>query len=313
MNVGFMGDFFFTYSNETEYDKNEKEVMKLMAKNYLFIEQFQVKNQYVTSGSILWCTGGSKLTKFDIPIDHAVDKDGKPLAITSDCKTNCNIYAFSGCNFGTPKGYPLRKTVIIDGTSMRINEKEICIPMLNEGSGWQKTESSYLRIKDLSNKKYYDAVTTGDYLVCFYGGYIRVVEVPGKIDSQDCVLTYLSDDYMKWLEIAEGCTLYPFKDSKDSAEAQARKNVTIGIGCTFDILQTHWDLVKDVTNWSDSDLRYIANSVYNNISFKKDPKYAITYDQAVELFKLNSFQYINNINNTIVAFNRQNGNITSAN
>lgn len=141
----------------------------------------------------------------------------------------------------------------------------------------KQTESSYLGIKDLSNKKYHGAVTTEDYLVCFYGGYIRVVEIPGKIDSQDCVLTYLSDDYMKWLEIAEGCTLYPFKDSKDSAEVQARKNVTIGIGCT------------------------------------KDSKYAITYDQAVALFKLNSFQHINDINNEIVAFNRQNGNITQYN
>ena len=44
----------------------------------------------------------------------------------------------------------------------------------------------------------------------------------------------LSDNYMKWLTIAEGYTAYPFRDDADNSEAKKRKNVTLGIGFSFD-------------------------------------------------------------------------------
>lgn len=46
--------------------------------------------------------------------------------------------------------------------------------------------------------------------------------------------TWIGSEYYKQLSKAEGVTLYSFLDTADSAEAKARKNVTIGIGYTFD-------------------------------------------------------------------------------
>lgn len=66
-----IGDYYFEYANQGEYEKNEEEIMRMMAKYFEFYGQFQKENEYVTSGSLLWCTRGSKLTKFDVPIDHS--------------------------------------------------------------------------------------------------------------------------------------------------------------------------------------------------------------------------------------------------
>ena len=50
----------------------EQKVKELMAMHYAFYGQFQKESKYVKSGSVLWCSGGSKLTAFDILKDHGV-------------------------------------------------------------------------------------------------------------------------------------------------------------------------------------------------------------------------------------------------
>lgn len=181
-NTKFLGDFYSVTD-----DMEEEDITELMLMHYELYKQFKKENKYVKSGSILWCNAGSKLTRFDILKDHAVEADGAPVGICTDCKENENIFSFGGCNKPTPDGYPKRKEIVIDATSSRIYEREKCIPILLDT--WKSTDINTLKIYDYSEKKYYDALTTGDYLTCFYGGLIRVVEVPAKTNPNIKLIT----------------------------------------------------------------------------------------------------------------------------
>jgi predicted chitinase len=185
----FIGDFVFKFQGNlikqymerkdacngdvTEYEQTAKE---LMAKHYAFYGQFQKENKYVKRGSILWCSGGSKMSAFDILNDHGVEKAGFPIGICTDCKANQNIDTFGSCKKPTPEGYPERPAVIPTVKSQFPFIMHKCIPMLN--GSWSKTKSSKIKIWDESAGKYVDAITTGDFLTCFYGGIIEIVEVP---------------------------------------------------------------------------------------------------------------------------------------
>jgi hypothetical protein len=184
----FIGDFEFKFQGNLikqykewkdacngDVKKYEQTVKELMAKHYAFYGQFQKENKYVKSGSVLWCSEGSKLTAFDILHDHGVvQKDGTPIGICTDCKANENIYTFEGCKIPAPAGYPERPVVTVKSQPQATLHK--CIPMLN--GSWSKSKSSKIKIWDESTGKYADAVTIGDFLTCFYGGIIEIVEVP---------------------------------------------------------------------------------------------------------------------------------------
>ncbi|HCD43437.1 MAG TPA: hypothetical protein DEQ64_06820, partial [Lachnoclostridium sp.] len=181
--AAYIGDFKFNFQGNLiekyiemkdagKLDKYEKEVMELMAKHYAFYGQFQEENAYITRGSILRCSGGNKMNTFDILNDHGVEKAGSPLGICTDCKANENIHTFGECKKPTPEGYPERPIVIPTLKSKLPFIMHKCIPILN--GSWSKTKSSKVKIWDESVGKYVDAITTGDFLVCLYGGIIEV-------------------------------------------------------------------------------------------------------------------------------------------
>jgi flagellum-specific peptidoglycan hydrolase FlgJ len=185
--AAYIGDFKFNFQGNLiekyiemkdagKLHKYEKEVMELMAKHYAFYGQFQEENEYVTKGSILRCSGGNKMITFDILNDHGVEKAGSPLGICTDCKANENIHTFGECKRPTPEGYPERPIVIPTLKSKLPFIMHKCIPILN--GSWSKTKSSKVKIWNESVGKYVDAITTGDFLVCLYGGIIEVIEVP---------------------------------------------------------------------------------------------------------------------------------------
>ncbi|SET46534.1 protein of unknown function [Lacrimispora sphenoides] len=185
--AAFIGDFKFNFQGNLigkyiemkdagNLEKYEKEVMELMVKHYAFYEQLQKEKEYITRGSILRCSGGNKMITFDILNDHGVEKAGSPLGICTDCKANENIHTFGECKIPTPEGYPERPIVIPTLKSKFPFIMHKCIPML-DGS-WSRTKSSKVKVWDESVGRYVDAITTGDFLVCLYGGIIEVVEVP---------------------------------------------------------------------------------------------------------------------------------------
>ena len=120
---------------------------------------------------------------------------------------------------------------------------------------------------------------------------------------------YLSDEYLDWLIIAEGFTPYPYLDTEDNAAAQARQNVTLGIGFTFDNTKRNWDVLREVLGWSDAEISSIITGVYSGTDYS-NLGYTITKDQAIEMFsRVAEITYMPNLNAAIDAYNLQEGKV----
>lgn len=119
-------------------------------------------------------------------------------------------------------------------------------------------------------------------------------------------ITSLSDEYMSWIEKAEGCSLAPFIDMDDNSTMKALKNVTIGIGFTFDKTGRNWSILSEVTGWTDEEIANLINDLYcgNEIV---DEQYFITREQAYDLFLMTAEnEYMPEVNTAITAFKEQN-------
>jgi GH24 family phage-related lysozyme (muramidase) len=280
----FIGDFEFKFQGNlikqymewkdacngdvTEYEQTAKE---LMAKHYAFYGQFQKENKYVKSGSVLWCSGGSKLTAFDILHDHGVvQKDGTPMGICTDCKANENIYTFEGCKIPASAGYPERPVVTVKSQPQAILYK--CIPMLN--GSWSKSKSSKIKIWDESTGKYVDAITTGDFLTCFYGGIIEIIEVPKVNRAKGSGNMTFSG--ASWLEKAERKVPYIYS-TKDPSYAQwtggfnSNADLTFGIGHCIKSASEFSQISNFVATHSQADIeteiqRYLQNDLSGSVT-----------------------------------------------
>lgn len=180
MSVGFLGDFMYIYSEgeeEIAEEENKVKVEELMDRHYEYMAHFLKEDEYVTRGSVLWCNEGTRLAVFDIPIDHGVGREnGDDIGHCNDCDVNRNIYSFGGCKKPSPNGGPKRKMIVANKIPSKAFEMEKCIPIL--AKSWETTSSTGLKIWEYRDRQYYDVITTGDYLTCFYGGVISVLEVP---------------------------------------------------------------------------------------------------------------------------------------
>lgn len=91
---------------------------------------------------------------------------------------------------------------------------------------------------------------------------------------------------------------------------QSLKNVTLGIGFTFDQTGRNWDILKTYLGWTDNDIQTIINGVYQGNHYSNS-NYTITQQQAYDIFNAASLEHMTDLNNAIQAFNNQNGYITS--
>lgn len=137
------------------------------------------------------------------------------------------------------------------------------------------------------------------------------VRVIVKEEVTKSISLNLSDNYMKWLTIAEGYTAYPFRDTADNSAAQKRKNITLGIGFSFDKKGTNWDVLKTVLEWSDKEIDEIIEGVYKGKNYSGS-KYEISEKQVYDLFKkVSEKKYIPNLIAAINVFNKQRGTKTT--
>ena len=212
MAIQFIGDFMYSYPSYWESvlitasfkgaaDKGmAARTMELMQKHYEFYGELMEENSYVTRGSILCCSAGSTRSIFDLPIDHAVERsDGAAVGICTDCKENENIISFGYCSNPTPEGYPKRSATASFAAPGGMIEKEKCIPMLEKR--WQTGSGDDLRIYDQTQGIYSEALTSGAFLTCFYGGVIKVDEVP---KHYECSREYITLELLNnkgWKEI----------------------------------------------------------------------------------------------------------------
>ena len=84
-------------------------------------------------------------------------------------------------------------------------------------------------------------------------GIITILDVPcGNVDDENKgnLLEQLSTEYIEWLIKAEGTKLYPYIDEEDSDGAKLRKNVTLGLGITFDSTERNWDILEKYLGWT---------------------------------------------------------------
>lgn len=170
----FLGGFFERYARwiaaiNGDVAEYEQIVEEQMAKHYEFFGQFQKENQYVKSDSILQCSGGTKLVKFDVLKNHGVvEKDGTPLGTCFSCKENQDICPF-GCK--------MARVVPIVKPNTLISIKK-CIPNLKRG--WNNNAKT---------------------VACAYNGFISVVEAPENKNSfvewlSQIEAPYLPSDYI---------------------------------------------------------------------------------------------------------------------
>ncbi len=150
-------------------------------------------------------------------------------------------------------------------------------------------------------------------LCCEYAGIIYFLkdgqEVWKLINGE--LIYYLSDDYIKWLETAEGFEDYPYLDPEDSQEAKNRQNVTIGIDFTFDNKGRNWDILKEVLGWTDTDINSIISGVYSGKNYS-NTNYTITKDQAIQMVNIAAERtYMPDLNAAINAYNTQSGSVTT--
>ncbi len=279
--AAFVGDFKFNVQGNLiekyikmkdagKLEEHKKEVMELMVKHYAFYGQFQKESEYVTRGSILRCSGGNKMMTFDILKDHGVEKAGSSLGICTDCKANENIHTFGECNIPTPEGYPERPVVIPTLKSKFPFIKHKCIPVF-DGS-WSKTKRSKVKIWDESAGKYIDAITTGDFLVCLYGGIIEVIEVVnGTKGSGNMTFSGTS-----WLEKAERKVPYIYS-TKDPSYAKwtggfnSNADLTFGIGHSIKSASEFSQISNFIATHSQADIeaeiqRYLQNDLSGSVT-----------------------------------------------
>ncbi len=120
-------------------------------------------------------------------------------------------------------------------------------------------------------------------------------------------MTYVSADYINWLMIAEGTVLYPYLCDEDNAKAKQAKNVTIGIGFTFDTNEgEHWEILSKVTGWDYEQIREIVDGMYSGKEEEIQKKYILTIDQANQLFAESEQRYVDDVNHAIRVFSEEN-------
>lgn len=181
MIIKFKGDTVLNLLKDEKEKKQKREEM--MLRHSIYYQQFQ-EGQYVTTGSILRCSGGINLSVLDMEMSHGIEwetgETEESVVTCRDCRLNHNIFAFGGCKKPTPEDYPERRKVKLNGGLI---EAEECIPILDKS--WHKLDDDELKIWVNEAQDYIDAVTTEYHLTCFCGGIISVMEVPQVVYPND--------------------------------------------------------------------------------------------------------------------------------
>lgn len=155
--------------------------------------------------------------------------------------------------------------------------------------------------KEVLNKEYSYMICTKGYGLIYFKdaeqGFINILK--------GMYMSYLSKDYIKWLKEAEGYVPYPYADKADKKSSKAKKNVTLGIGFTFDNKKTNWDILKKVLRWTDDDIKAIIKGVYSGVDYSNS-KYRISKKNVYKLLKELEKRKRKHLNACIKAYNDKN-------
>jgi hypothetical protein len=174
-----MEDFI---ENDAAGFENKKKIaeeiaLDLMAKHAEFYSEMK-QEELVKRKSVLMCGKGSRLLQIDMCLDHGVESGNEALMSCSDCKPE-NIQGFGTCI----SPIPVKSPEWTHYPFLNSDGKYQCMPVL--GKRWIQNDSQiYLETRDEGTV---EALKSGAYLTCIYGGVITVVEVEEKEEEREPV------------------------------------------------------------------------------------------------------------------------------
>jgi len=208
-------------ASKKDWKKNKKEYQEranwLMTWHYVFYQKICNK-EYVTSGSVLECTNGSKPITIQLPEDHGIiAANDKPLLTCKDCEAGTHIGSFGTC-YCSPENY----TRLTHHPSELSGEEQAdgrgkykCFPILDHN--WITKNQDYMISVSNIEADFHAALDKGAVLICRYGGLITVAEVPDKPDDglqNEPMVSEVPDDdfyvnfYYDWMK--EGMKSSPY-------------------------------------------------------------------------------------------------------
>lgn len=200
--------------------KNHHKLCEMMEMYQAYHDSAQVL-QYVLRGTKLSCTYGTKLAVMDTIEDNGIYKGRMPVMLCKDCKED-NLHNFGFCRCPESR-YINKLPMTVNSHSMTVNNylkgnvarmnynyfAHICVPCINPDAKWMQ-EDKVLMAGQMDGT--YEPILLSDaFLVCKYGGLIRIQEVP-EYDKEDEYRRYLQkkgfpNEYIDCLEILHD--IYP--------------------------------------------------------------------------------------------------------
>lgn len=166
---------FAIYKNKKKIA--EEIVLDLMEKHAEFYSEMK-QEELVKRKSVLMCGKGSRLLQIDMCLDHGVESGNEPVMSCKDCKSE-NIQGFGTCI----SPIPVKSPEWTHYPFLNSDGKYQCMPVL--GNSWMQNSSKiHLETRDEGTV---EALKSGAYLTCIYGGVIMVVEVEEKEEEREPV------------------------------------------------------------------------------------------------------------------------------
>lgn len=318
------GPFLFVTNeidmSEEEAKQEEERIQEQLCELMYLQQQYHgiIKEQrYVLRDSKLCCQYGTRYARLDCIEDNGVLKRRFPVLTVFDCTTE-NIHSFGSC-LCPEANYVGRLPMTVasnsrEGIAVQADCNvfpHVCVPLIGDKDNWKQIDGDLL--VETNAQGYAPVLTDNAVLVCQYGGIISIVEVPDaeeeEKEGQENKLYKLSNEYIDWLKIAEGCTLYPYVNSSDSDAAKAAQTVTIGMGVTFNKSGSNWKAIKEALQWDEEKIKAVINGLWvDGKDYSTDENYQITEEEALDLLnKVAEDIYIPNLNNSIIAYRQQSG------
>ena len=154
--------------------------------HYAFYEELNKvgsvqEEEYVTREATICCSNGTEMVQLDAYEDHGIlAANEKPLMTCSDCEVNKNIYSFGTCKCGNIYSEKLPHPSEEGEPDEHGKVRYKCIPVLC--GNWKQVTGNLLIAE---GENFVEALRSGAFLTCIYGGKITVVGIPEKETDEE--------------------------------------------------------------------------------------------------------------------------------
>ena len=191
-----VGDFIFglegnSFTNRWRWfwekaeisEEYENLAMKMMNLHNEFYGQFKNRKieEYVTANTYVYCDKGEKERLWGKAISHGVIGSNGQAVLT--CK-DCDLEKELGGWFGTCEiDHSTYEIPGMENRKIWTKSAHSCFPILEQE--WRQEEGELAIAIDETGENFADALRSGAYLTCMYGGIIRVKDILDKIEEEE--------------------------------------------------------------------------------------------------------------------------------